>query len=235
MWRRASASVRAPSPSMSKEQRRSCGSRRHRSSASWMSRPTTNSPPRICIARRSASRTTGSPARRARAPNQPPGLPRSAAGSSTRRPVSISAQVEALTNREPDRPACAAQSPPARRSAINWSAVSSSGTRSSDSARHISAMPSGLDSPNSCRKASSVERSASRARAPATIRRACCSAAARCAGVRVSVKRCMTCDSSSMGCRPSQRPEKSASMFSRPRRVESGIVTRLRYLWPRRP
>jgi hypothetical protein len=68
--------------------------------------------------------------------------------------VSIRPQVEALTNSEFERPECESQSPAASFSAINWSAVSSSGMRNSASARHISAMPSWLERPNSCRKAS---------------------------------------------------------------------------------
>ena len=53
-----------------------------------------------------------------------------------------------------DLPRWSAHSPEAIFSAISASAVSASGTRSSASARHISASPSGFDRPNSSRKLS---------------------------------------------------------------------------------
>jgi hypothetical protein len=60
---------------MSKEHSASAGSRRQRASASPMSRPTTNSPPMIFMARRSACRTMGSLARCVRPRSQPPVSP----------------------------------------------------------------------------------------------------------------------------------------------------------------
>jgi hypothetical protein len=73
--------------------------------------------------------------------------------SSSTRPVSISAHVEALTKIE-DEPECEDQSCGAILSRIRSSIVSESGTRSSASARHISATPSRVESPYSDRKIS---------------------------------------------------------------------------------
>ncbi len=64
--------------------------------------------------------------------------------SSSTLPVSISAQVEAFTRLEADLPKWRPQSDGAILSSINASIVSASGTRSSASARHISAMPSSV-------------------------------------------------------------------------------------------
>ncbi len=60
-YRSASFRVRAPSPSMSNEHKPTSGSRALRCNASSMLRPTTNSPPMMRIARRTARRTSGSP------------------------------------------------------------------------------------------------------------------------------------------------------------------------------
>ncbi len=62
------------------------------------------------------------------------------------RPVSISAQVEALTNMESLSPRCALKSASRSLSLISMLAVSESGMRSSASARHISTTPSLLES-----------------------------------------------------------------------------------------
>ena len=62
------------------------------------------------------------------------------------RPVSIKPQVAAFTNSDGLWPRWARQSPPPILSRISASRVSSSGMRSSASARHISATPSWLDS-----------------------------------------------------------------------------------------
>ena len=62
------------------------------------------------------------------------------------RPVSSRPQVAALTNSDGLWPRWARQSPPPILSRISASRVSSSGMRSSASARHISATPSWLDS-----------------------------------------------------------------------------------------
>ena len=74
--------------------------------------------------------------------------------SSKTRPVSIKAQVDALTSEEAECPRCLPQSEGAILSSINSSMVSASGTRKSASARHINAMPSSVDRPYSARKTS---------------------------------------------------------------------------------
>src|SRR4051794_3197309 len=88
------------------------------------------------------------------------------------RPVSIKAQVEALTNSEPEWPIWLCQSAAAILSRISLSTVSASGMRNSASARHISATPSGEDSAYSCRKASSPPLPSRSRRTSATSRRA---------------------------------------------------------------
>ncbi len=70
------------------------------------------------------------------------------------RPVSSRPQVAAFTNSEGLRPRWACQSPAPILSRIRASRVSSSGMRSSASARHISATPSWLDSAYSWIRAS---------------------------------------------------------------------------------
>ena len=141
-YRSASLRVRAPSPSMSKEHSATSGSRALRSSASSMERPTTNSPPMIRIARRTARRTRGSPALRVSLRIHPAASTLIDGSRSRIPPVNMRPQVDALTNSDSDLPACADQSPVASCSAINRSAVASSGIRSSASAMHMSAMPS---------------------------------------------------------------------------------------------
>ncbi len=113
--------------------------------------PSTNWRPISFIARDTAVRITGSPSRFTAARRWPttPG-----SRSSSTRPVSISAQVEALTSGEVDCPMWRDQSEGAILSSISASIVSASGTRSSASARHISAMPSSVDNPYSARKTS---------------------------------------------------------------------------------
>ena len=109
-----------------------------------MVRPSTNCSPISRIAAATALRMTGSPSRRTMArsvPSMPP------SPSSSTRPVSISAQVEALTKIELEPPECADQSCGAILSAMRSSIVSASGTRSSASARHISATPSLVERP----------------------------------------------------------------------------------------
>ena len=114
------------------------------------------------------------------------------------RPVSISAQTLALTNGLSEWPLWLAQSPERIFSAIRASWVSASGTRSSASARHISATPSWLDRPNSARKASSVPRSFFSARERLTMAWAVPTMAARAASSRVSdVNRALTAWASS--------------------------------------
>ena len=116
-----------------------------------------NWPARMRIAAVTACRHTGSldraTKRRRTAPRSPsPGPMRSRRNS---RPVSISAQVEALTNSDPECPRCRSQSAAAILSRISLSTVSASGMRNSASARHIRATPSCEDRAYSCRKASS--------------------------------------------------------------------------------
>ena len=113
--------------------------------------PSTKLRPISFIARATAPRITGSP-NRLTAAFKCPTTPGSR--SSNTLPVSISAQVEALTNDDDDRPRCRPQSDGAILSSISASMVSASGTRNSASARHISAMPSSVDNPYSARKTS---------------------------------------------------------------------------------
>ncbi len=98
------------------------------------------------------------------------------------RPVSISAKVEALTNIESDLARWLSQFAPPILSLISRSAVSASGTRSSASARHISATPSAPESEYSCMKASTPPPRAPSARMRVTSRRAKASMAAASAG-----------------------------------------------------
>ena len=74
------------------------------------------------------------------------------AGGPITRPVSIRPNVEAFTSQLSDWFRWDAQSPERIFSAMRSSRVSASGMRSSASARHMRAMPSELDSPNSSRK-----------------------------------------------------------------------------------
>ena len=76
-----------------------------------MVRPTTNSPPMMRIARRTARRTSGSPALRVSFRIHPAASVLIDGSRSRIPPVSISPQVEALTNSDSDFPACADQSP----------------------------------------------------------------------------------------------------------------------------
>ena len=89
---------------MSKEQSATSGSRALRASASSMVRPTTNSPPMMRIARRTARRTSGSPALRVSLRIQPAASDLMAGSSSRMPPVSIRPQVEALTNSDSELP-----------------------------------------------------------------------------------------------------------------------------------
>ena len=71
--------------------------------------------------------------------------------SSSTFPVTNKAHVDALTNDECDCPRCLPHSLGAILSSISASIVSSSGTRSNASARHISATPSSVERPYSLR------------------------------------------------------------------------------------
>ena len=108
--------------------------------------PRTNWRPISRIARVTAVRITGSPRRRT-APRRVPARP--GLLSSSTRPVSISAQVEALTRLEELSPRWRPQSEGAILSSISASMVARSGTRSIASARHIRATPSRVDRPYS--------------------------------------------------------------------------------------
>ena len=114
--------------------------------------PRTNCAPISFMARPTAVRITGSP-RRFMALRRWPAGPGRFSGSRTL-PVSIRAQVEALTSGEVERPMCLPQFEGAILSSISASMVSASGTRSRASARHISAMPSSVERPYSARKTS---------------------------------------------------------------------------------
>ncbi len=96
----------------------------------------------IRIARRTASRTNGSPARRVSFLIHPDASDLIVGSSSRMPPVNMRPQVEALTNNDSDLPEWADQSPSANCSAINRSAVASSGILSNASAMHMRAMPS---------------------------------------------------------------------------------------------
>ncbi len=115
-----------------------------RANASPMVRPMTNWWPMIRIAWRTASRITGSPTRPTRRLKALWTSRRVSSARSTRWPVSIRPQVEALTSTESDRPMWRFQSASPSLSRISLSAVSSSGMRSSASATHISSTPSSL-------------------------------------------------------------------------------------------
>ena len=124
--------------------------------AASMVSPITNSWPRMLMAWRTAVRITGSPSRPTSDCSTAPPVLSSKRLMDTARPVSISPQVEAFTSRELECPRCSSQWAGPSLSAISSSAVCRSGTRSRDSARHISATPSSLCSPNSLRNASSM-------------------------------------------------------------------------------
>ena len=129
-----------------------------------MVRPITNWWPMIRIAWRTARRITGSPTRPTRRLKAPCASRRVSSARSTRWPVSISPQVEALTSTESERPMCRFQSASPSLSRISRSAVSSSGMRSSASATHISSTPSSLPRSYWRMKASIAPWSAARAR-----------------------------------------------------------------------
>ena len=116
--------------------------------------PSTNWRPSSRMACLTAVRITGSP-RRLTAPPMTEANPPEGGARSTF-PVSISAQVEALTSEEADLPRCSPQADGAILSSISASIVSVSGTRRSDSARHISAMPSSVERPYSARNTSII-------------------------------------------------------------------------------
>ena len=98
----------------------------------------------IRIAWRTARRITGSPTRPTRRLNALWTSRLVSSARSTRCPVSISPQVEALTSTESDWPMWRRQSASPSLSRISLSAVSGSGMRSSASATHISSTPSSL-------------------------------------------------------------------------------------------
>ena len=99
------------------------------------------------MARAMPARAAPSPSRDTRPANQPSASRVMCSDRERTLPVRISAQVEALTKKESDAPACSVQLPSASLSARSSSAVRGSGTRSSDSARHMRAMPSSLERP----------------------------------------------------------------------------------------
>ena len=123
------------------------------------------------MAASTAWRIMGSPARATRRLKMPVRL-RSSVSRLTMRPVSISAQVEALTNRLSERGTWWAQSVEPILSRIRRSTVSASGMRSSASARHMRTTPSREDRSYSCMKASMPPRRPWPARMAATSWRA---------------------------------------------------------------
>jgi hypothetical protein len=133
-----------------------------------MVRPSTNCSPIILTAAPTAWRITGSPSRAVMRFRKPPRSLFASSSTSTSRPVSISPQVEALTNRLSDWPRWLPQSAEPIFSAISRSRVSASGVRSSASARHISASPSRVPSENCWRKLSTTPCFFVAPRAPST-------------------------------------------------------------------
>ena len=99
---------------------------------------------------------------------KPPRSRFASSSTSISRPVSISPQVEALTNKFSDWPRWLAQSAGPIFSAIRASRVASSGVRNRASARHIRASPSRVPSENSCRKVSTTPCRRPPSRAPRT-------------------------------------------------------------------
>ncbi len=140
-WRSASRSVRAPSPSMSNEKRSRGCSRRcvaASSSASSTWRPSTNWRPSSWIARTVAATTVFAPRRS----SNPGGSPTSG-NQRLANPIALDDSAASRRCGESPSPS------PAKSARPNWSAVSAiavsaSGTRSSASARRISARPSAL-------------------------------------------------------------------------------------------
>ena len=117
---------------------------------------------------------------------------------STRWPVSISPQVEALTSTESDWPTWRFQSASPSLSRISLSAVSGSGMRSSASATHISSTPSSLPRSYWRMKASITPWCRARTRTRLTRSAAAACAALRSAsGRRACSSRARTCSASS--------------------------------------
>ena len=151
-YRSASEVVSAASPSMSKEYVNPWLVRASpRDKARSMSCPRTNWRPISRMACLIAERMTGSPRRFSTARNV---AATPCPSSASVLPVSINAQVEALTSDELDLPRCSLHLDGTILSSINASTVAASGTRSMASARHIKAMPSSVESPYSARKSS---------------------------------------------------------------------------------
>ena len=139
--------------------------------------PATNCSPIRRMARLTPVRISGSPPRAIRRVSAADRLRSLLVAVS--RPVSSRPQVAALTNSDGLWPRWARQSPPPILSRISASRVSSSGMRSSASARHISATPSWLDSEYSWISPSTppdgvLARSASTSRVASAAARAVC-------------------------------------------------------------
>ena len=109
--------------------------------------PVTNCRPSRRIAMSIAWRITGSPPLASARPSAA-AMPGSL-WVATSLPVMSRPQADALTNQDGLAPTCAPQSPWLSLSRMSRSRVCASGMRSRDSARHISATPSGLESANS--------------------------------------------------------------------------------------
>ena len=145
--------------------------------------PATNWLPSIRIAISTPRRISGSPPRAIRRPSAAASPCWSWDWSAITLPLTISAQVAALTNSEGEPPRWRRQSPRLIFSAIRRSAVSRSGIRSKASARHISATPSCDDSENSCISASTPDARLRSLRTVATRRAASAPAARRSASL----------------------------------------------------
>ena len=122
----------------------------------------------IRIAWRKAARTTGSPSLVTRRRSTVAGSRSSLSAGRTSWPVSMSPQVEALTNSDSASPRYSDHCPVEILSAMSRSAVSASGIRNSASARHMSTTPSWDARWYCCRNASTPPRPALRRRAAAT-------------------------------------------------------------------
>ena len=186
-YRAASAAVTAASPSMSYECRYAfCSAVPLRATASLIVRPSTNCSAITFIAWRTATRTTGSPARAAKRPYHARGSRASSRSMRVSLPVSISPHVDALTRSESDAPRCRSQSPRDSLSRISASAVAASGIRSNASATHISSTPSGVERSYCCRNDSMPPCDCRSLRTASTHARACAAIARVSASVCVS-------------------------------------------------
>ena len=143
--------------------------------------PVTNCSPIISMAIFTPLRMTGSPARLIRPVSEAMSV--SSPAGFTNAPDMTRPHVAAFTNKERSSPKCARQSPRPILSRIKASRVALSGTRSRASAKHISAVPSSLESEYSLTNPSTPPR------CPLALRRATRSVAVPAIFARVSAGR----------------------------------------------